>query len=63
MNVDGHGEPDLLSLAEAAYRLGVSRSTLWRLTKRGELPVVHIGARVLIPRTAVELFVSERVGA
>lgn len=54
-----HREPDLLSLAEAAHRLGISRSTLWRMTKRQDLPVVRIGARALIPRTALERFLSE----
>lgn len=54
-------EPDLLSLAEVCQRLGISRSTLWRLTSRREIPVVRIGARVLIPRAALEQFIAERV--
>lgn len=53
--------PDLLSLAEAGHRLGISRTTLWRMTSVGELPTVRIGARVLIPRAALEQFIAERV--
>lgn len=49
-----HQEPDLLSQADVAHRLGVSRTTVWRLVRSGHLPVVHIGARALIPRRAVE---------
>lgn len=54
-------EPALLSLAEVAHELGISRTTLWRLTTSGELPVVHIGSRSLIPRAALEKFIAERV--
>lgn len=47
-------ERDLLSLADVAYRLSVSRTTVWRLVREGRLPVVRIGSRTLVPRSAVE---------
>jgi excisionase family DNA binding protein len=59
MNHQTHTEtPILLSLAQACTTLGVSRTTLWRMTKRGDLAVVHIGTRALIPRASLEQFVS-----
>ncbi len=53
-------EPDLLSQAEVAHRLGVSRTTVWRLVRRGELELVHIGARALVPRRCLQKFIGEK---
>jgi excisionase family DNA binding protein len=55
-------EPDLLPPAQVQFRLNISRTTLWRMTKRGDLPVVPIGSRVLIPRASLERFVSGAEG-
>ena len=38
----------LLTYQDAARRLAVSDRTVWSLVKRGELPVVKIGAAVRI---------------
>ena len=43
----------LMPVAEAARRLGVSTSTVWRLLRRGELPSVRERGRRLIPERAV----------
>ena len=47
------GEPELLTLGDAARILSVSRDTVRRLIDRGELQVVRIGASVRIPRTDI----------
>jgi len=39
----------LMSVEEAGRVLGVSRSTVWRLIQRGELPSVRRGGRRLVP--------------
>ena len=39
--IEGH----YISVAEAAQRLKVSRSTLWRWISQGELPAYHFGQR------------------
>lgn len=49
-------QPDLLSQAEVAHRLGISRTTVWRLVRSGDLQLVHIGSRALVPRTSMERF-------
>jgi excisionase family DNA binding protein len=40
---------DMVSVEEAGRALGVSRSTVWRLIQRGELPSVrHAGRRLVL---------------
>ncbi len=43
----------LVSVVEAGRALGVSRSTIWRLIRRGELPSIRRGGRRLVPATAL----------
>lgn len=45
---------DMISVEEAGRALGVSRSTVWRLIQRGDLPSVRRGGRRLVPATAVQ---------
>ena len=45
------GEP--LKIDEVGRALGVSRSTVWRLIQRGDLPSVRRGGRRLVPSTAI----------
>ena len=41
------------TVEEAGRQLGVSRSTVWRLIQRGDLPSVRLGGRRLVPATAI----------
>jgi excisionase family DNA binding protein len=43
----------MVSVDEAGRALGVSRSTVWRLIQRGDLPSVRRGGRRLVPSTAI----------
>ncbi|MGH9349905.1 MAG: helix-turn-helix domain-containing protein [Vicinamibacterales bacterium] len=43
----------MVTVEEAGRALRVSRSTVWRLIQRGELPSVRRGGRRLVPSTAV----------
>ena len=43
----------LVTVDEAGRALGVSRSTVWRLIQRGELPSVRRGGRRLVRATAI----------
>ena len=45
----------LMSVGDAASLLGISRSHAYRLVAAGELPSVHLGRRVLVPRSAIEV--------
>lgn len=47
-------KPEAHSIADACVVLSLSRSTLWRLSRDGELRLVRIGRRTLVPRTEIE---------
>lgn len=52
-----HSGPHLAHTVPAAARLlGVGRNTLYDAVKRGEIPHIRIGRRILIPTSALEAF-------
>jgi excisionase family DNA binding protein len=42
-----------LSVEEAAQLLGISRAHAYELAQRGEIPVIRLGRRILVPRVAL----------
>jgi excisionase family DNA binding protein len=55
-----------LTVTEAAHLLRLSRNTAYAAAKRGDIPTVRIGRRLLVPRAALEELLggrrSQRVG-
>jgi hypothetical protein len=55
---------DVLTVEEAAAVLRISRGAaydaarLWRATRTEGLPVIQIGRRLLVPRTALEMLLA-----
>lgn len=49
----------LLSIPEAAHRIGVSRSQMYNLVAAGRIDVVHIGRSAKIRADALAAFVDE----
>jgi excisionase family DNA binding protein len=47
-----------LSVPEAARLLGIGRNTAYEAIRRGELPALRIGRRLLVPRAALESLLS-----
>ncbi len=47
-------QPILLSVRQAARLLGVGTTFAWDLVRRGQIPSVRLGRRVLVPRAAIE---------
>lgn len=47
-------QPLLLSVDSAAQLMGIGRTKAYEMVKCGQLPLVRIGTRVLIPREALE---------
>ena len=52
-----------LSQAETAELLGVSRDTVKRMIRDGDLPVVRLRGSVRIPRRGLEAWVDEHTEA
>ena len=53
------GEPErLYSRKEAIQRLNCSLSTLERLIRQGELPIVRMGRKILIRESALERWIE-----
>ena len=48
-----------IAVPEAAEMLGISRNFAYELVKRGQLPVIRFGKRILIPRIALEKRLAE----
>jgi excisionase family DNA binding protein len=47
------------TLTEVAEQLGISRALAYRAAKRGELPVLLIGRRMVVPRSAFLRFLHQ----
>lgn len=50
------GNPDIptYSLAEAAVYLSVSKQTIWRWVRSGQLPAIRVGFRYRIKKTDLD---------
>jgi excisionase family DNA binding protein len=47
-----------LTVAETASLFGLARNSACEAIRRGELPAVRIGRRILVPRPALEKMIS-----
>ena len=48
-----------LSVEEAAKVLGIGRNLCYDKCKSGEIPVIKIGRRLLVPRSALEKLLAD----
>lgn len=46
--------PDVLTISQTARFLGIGRNTAYEAARRGELPCLRIGKRILVPKQALE---------
>jgi excisionase family DNA binding protein len=54
--------PLLHNINEACRELGIGRTILYELIKAGELLVVKIGSRTLIPDSELQKFIAKQLG-
>ena len=47
-----------LTVAEAAKCLGIGRNSAYAAAARGEIPVVKVGKRLLVPKAALEILLA-----
>ena len=54
--------PLTLTVEEAAAALGISRWSGYEAARKGELPVIRIGRRLLVPRVQLERLLAGENG-
>ena len=47
-----------LTVTECAKRLGIGRNLAYEAIARGEIPVIRVGKRLLVPKIALEKMLS-----
>ena len=50
---------ETLTVKQAAAVLGIGRNQAYQAAREGIIPSVRVGARILIPRVALERFLNE----
>lgn len=50
-------EPLTMTVDEAAQKLGISRNTAYACARSGQLPIIRLGKRMLVPRVALDAMV------
>jgi excisionase family DNA binding protein len=57
-------EPLTISVEDAARLMGISRGLAYEAARRGELPVIRLGRRLLVPRARLlDLVGAQAFGA
>jgi excisionase family DNA binding protein len=56
-------KPRLLSIKQAVYELGISRTALYELIAARKIKTVKIGRRRFVPSEAIEEFIAELAAA
>jgi len=51
-----------LSVEEAAHVLGIGRGLAYELARTGQLPVVRLGRRMVVPRAQLEAMLAAQPG-
>ena len=49
-----------VTVREAAKLLGIGRNLTYEAVKRGEIPSIRIGERILIPRAGIQRLLDSR---
>jgi excisionase family DNA binding protein len=49
----------VISVDEAAEALGVSRNTAYEAIKKGQLPHIRVGRRIVVPKLAFERLLEQ----
>jgi excisionase family DNA binding protein len=52
-------ERQTITVEEAARLLGIGRTSAYLAVRRGDLPVVRIGRRYVVPRVALERMLGQ----
>jgi excisionase family DNA binding protein len=59
----GSAAPKLiLTIDEAAGVLRISRQSAYEAARRGEIPTIRLGRRILVPRRSLEKLIGAEIG-
>ena len=58
--MDHKDECKKLTVPEAAKALGIGRNAGYEAARRGEIPTIRIGKRIVVPRAAFEQMLQGR---
>ena len=47
------------TVEEAARLIGISRNSAYEAARRGEIPTIRIGRRILVPRSRLEAMMDQ----
>ncbi len=61
-DTQSNGERLAISIPETAKLLGLSRNSTYEAAKRGELPTLIVGRRILVPLSALQKLLVEAGG-
>ncbi len=50
---------DTYTVDEVAERLGIGRNAAYEAIRRGELPALRIGKRIIVPRAALDRLLAD----
>jgi len=56
--VTSEKEKLVLTVPEAGEMLGISRAQAYLMVKRGVLPVIKLGRRIVVPKVALEKWLA-----
>ena len=56
-----HSSRRTITIPEVAKLLGIGRNQAYEAARRGEIPVIKIGKRLLVPLVALERMLQETV--
>lgn len=59
MTLQANDERRTLSVEEAALALGIGRGLAYQLARSGQLPVLRLGRKLLVPRAALDRLLGE----
>jgi excisionase family DNA binding protein len=54
MTMEAHSRRQTTTITEAAKVLGIGRNQAYEAARRGEIPTIKIGKRLLVPLAALE---------
>jgi excisionase family DNA binding protein len=57
--MNGRGERVTITIEEVAHKLGIGRNQAYEAARRGEVPTIKIGKRILVPVAAFNRMLAQ----